>query len=71
MAKRLQLAVRRFLELVLVVATAATAWAGIRGQLSGATLGAVVPVLVALSVAVDHLNRGPGRRGRCAPHSSN
>lgn len=70
MANGLQLAVRRFLELLLVVATAATAWAATRGQLPGATLGAVVPVLVALSVTVDHMNRGRGQRGRCAPHSS-
>jgi hypothetical protein len=63
----LQLAARRFLEAVLVAATAATGYATIRGQVSAATLGAIVPVLVALSVTVDHLTRGRGQRRRCVP----
>jgi hypothetical protein len=65
--KRLELALRRFLEIVLVVATAAAGYAAIRGRLPAATLGAIVPGLVALSVTVDHLNRSRGQPGRCVP----
>jgi hypothetical protein len=65
MRERLELALRRVLEVVLVMATVATAYAAIRGQISAVTLGAVVPVLVAISVSLGHLSRG--QRGRCVP----
>jgi hypothetical protein len=65
MPKRLELALRRVLEVVLVAATVATAYAAIRGQISAITLGAIVPVLIALSVTLEHLKRGQG--GRCVP----
>ena len=61
--QRLELALRRFLEIVLVAATVAAGYAAIRGQLPPAAL----PGLVALSVTVDHLNRRRGRPGRCVP----
>jgi hypothetical protein len=65
MRERLELTLRRVLEVVLVAATVATAYAAIRGQISAVTLGAVVPVLVAISVTIDHLSRS--QRGRCVP----
>jgi hypothetical protein len=63
MPQRLELALRRVLEVVLVVATVATAYAAIRGQVSAVTLGAIVPVLVAISAALGWLNRG--QRSHC------
>jgi hypothetical protein len=66
MRERLELTLRRVLEVVLVAATVPTAYAAaIRGQISAVTLGAVVPVLVAISVTIDHLSRS--QRGRCVP----
>jgi hypothetical protein len=65
MPERLELALRRVLEVVLVVLLAITGWALLRGQVSATALGAIVPVLIAISVTLDWLNRG--RRGRCIP----
>ena len=65
MRQQLNLVLRCVLEVVLVVATAATLYAAIRGQVSAATLGAIVPVLIAISVSLDRLNRG--QRGHCVP----
>jgi hypothetical protein len=67
MSKRSQLALRRLLEAALVVGTVATGYAAIRGQVSATTLGAIVPVLIAVSVSLDYLNLNRGRRGRCVP----
>jgi hypothetical protein len=65
MRERLELTLRRVLDVVLVAATVATAYAAIRGQIFAVNLGAVVPVLVAISVTIDHLSRS--QRGRCVP----
>jgi hypothetical protein len=68
MPQRLALALRRVLEVMLVVATVATAYAAIRGQVSAITLGAVVPILIAISAALGWLNHG--QRRHCVPHGS-
>jgi hypothetical protein len=65
MSKQLELAVRRILEVVLVVATVVTAYAAVVGQLSASVLGALVPALIAISVILQVLDRG--QRGRCIP----
>jgi hypothetical protein len=62
MPQRLELALRRVLEVVLL---ATTGWTLLRGQVSATALGAIVPVLIAVSVTLDWLNRG--RRGHCIP----
>lgn len=62
MPRRLELALRRVLEVVLAVATVATVYAAIRGQEASAiTLGAIVPVLIAISMTLEYLNRGQRR----------
>ena len=64
MRQPLNMALRRLLEVVLVVLTATIGLALLHGHVSAAALGAGVSAVIAISVALDQLN--PGRRGRCS-----
>ena len=68
MSSQLQRIVR-VLELLLVALTVAAGYAAITGRFSAAGLSAMVSVLIALSVAIDQVNRRLGRRGHCLPSS--